>query len=105
MCRRREKNRIQIRASCIRVVNLEKSLEFYSKALGLKEVEKNFPQHKFTVVYLSDENEEFEIKLTYDYEHGGKYNMETGFSHFALTVQDLKSSYTTHKKWGLKSPI
>ncbi len=63
---------------------------------------KDFPQHKFTAAYLSDEDEEFEIKLTYDYDHGGKYSMGMGFSHFVLTVPDLRNSYITHKKMGYK---
>ena len=76
------------------------------KILGLKEVKrKDFPKHKFTVAYLSDENEELEIKLTDDYDHAWKYSIGTGFSHLALTVLDLKNSYIIHKKWGIKSPI
>ena len=41
--------------TCIRVANLEKSLEFYKDVLGLIETRrKDFPEHKFTLVYLSD---------------------------------------------------
>ena len=37
------------------VLNLEKSLEFYEKALGLKEVKrKNAEDGSFTLVYLGD---------------------------------------------------
>ena len=41
--------------TCIRVMDLEKSLKFYKEALGLVETRrKDFPKHKFTLVYLSD---------------------------------------------------
>ena len=42
--------------TCIRVMDLEKSLKFYREALGLVETRrKDFPEHKFTLVYLSNE--------------------------------------------------
>ena len=38
--------------TCIRVANLEKSLEFYKDVLGLIETRrKDFPEHKFTFIY------------------------------------------------------
>ena len=85
---------------CIRVVDLEKSLKFYSQVLGLKEIErKDIPQEELSVVYLSDGNCEFEIKLEYR-QKNEKYSIGTGFSHFTLTVEDLARSYITHKKMG-----
>ena len=46
---------IKMLHTCIRVMDLEKSLEFYKNALGLVETRrKDFPEHKFTLVYLSD---------------------------------------------------
>ena len=45
--------------TCIRVANLEKSLEFYKDVLGLIETRrKDFPEHKFTLVYLSDKEDD-----------------------------------------------
>lgn len=51
--------------TCIRVMNLEKSLEFYKNALGLVETRrKDFPESKFTLVYLSNEIGGYEVELT-----------------------------------------
>ena len=51
--------------SCIRVMDLEKSIEFYQDALNLKESSrKDFPEAEFTLVYLTDQNESFELELT-----------------------------------------
>ncbi|GLI55307.1 lactoylglutathione lyase [Propionigenium maris DSM 9537] len=87
--------------ACIRVMDLEKSLEFYRGALGLEEVRrKDFPEWKFTLVYLSDEDRNFEIELTYNYDPEKPYELGNGFSHFALTVVDLEGSHSAHKEAG-----
>ncbi len=87
--------------ACIRVMDLEKSLKFYKEALGLEEVRrKDFPEWKFTLVYLSDEDRNFEIELTYNYDPEKPYELGNGFSHFALTVADLEGSHTAHKEAG-----
>lgn len=87
--------------ACIRVMDLEKSLKFYSEALGLKEVRtKDFPEWKFTLVYLTDENKNFEIELTYNYNPETPYELGNGFSHFALTIADLEESHRNHKDAG-----
>lgn len=87
--------------ACIRVMDLEKSLEFYRGALGLEEVRrKDFPEWKFTLVYLSDEDRNFEIELTYNYDPEKPYELGNGFSHFALTVADLEGSHSAHKESG-----
>lgn len=86
---------------CIRVMDLEKSLEFYTNALRLKEVRrKDFQEHKFTLVYLSDEVGNFEIELTYNYNPEKPYELGNGFSHFALTVENLEESHKMHKHMG-----
>jgi lactoylglutathione lyase len=85
--------------ACIRVMDLEKSLNFYKGALGLKEARrKDFPEWKFTLVYLTDEDENFEIELTYNYSTEKPYELGNGFSHFALVVEDLEKSHGEHKK-------
>ncbi len=83
------------------VSDLEKTLKFYCQNLGLKEVErKTFPENKFQIVYLSDSNEEFEIKLYYDYNDDKGVPPETGVSYLTLAVEDLKNSHTKHKECG-----
>jgi lactoylglutathione lyase len=43
-------------------MDLEKSIEFYKDALNLKESSrKDFPEDEFTLVYLTDQNESFEL--------------------------------------------
>ena len=88
---------------CMTVSDLEKTLQFYCQNLGLKEVErKTFPENKFQIVYLSDSNEEFEIKLYHDYSNDKEGEPEKGFNYLTLTVENLKKSYIKHKKYGYK---
>ena len=90
----------RIEHACIRVADLEKSLEFYRKALGLKEVErKENLREGLTLVYLNDNSCEFEIKLEYN-QKNERYSIGTGFSHFMLTVEDLAGSYAMHRDMG-----
>lgn len=89
--------------TCLRVMDLEKSLEFYTKALGLKETRrKDFPEHEFTLVFLADEDEKHEIELTYNYNQAKPYTIGDGFSHMALEVEDLEASQQRHKEMGYK---
>ena len=47
---------IKMLHTCIRVKDLEKSIKFYEEGLGLVKTEiKDFPEYKFTLVYLSNE--------------------------------------------------
>ena len=85
--------------TCIRVLDLEKSLKFYSDALGLKQLErKDFPQDKYSVAYLSDKSESIEIKLFYDYSQEKSSDLMTEFTNLGFTVPDLKKSYLFHKE-------
>ena len=87
--------------TCIRVMDLEKSLEFYKNALGLVETRrKDFPEHKFTLVYLSDTPDGYEIELTYNYDPEKPYDLGNGFSHVAIGADDIVSLREKHMEMG-----
>ncbi|MHC1684757.1 MAG: VOC family protein [Clostridiaceae bacterium] len=86
--------------TCIRVKNLEASLKFYRDALSLIETRrKDFPEHKFTLVYLSNEIGGYEIELTYNYDSEG-YEIGNGFSHTAIGVTNLEEEREKHISLG-----
>jgi lactoylglutathione lyase len=86
--------------SCIRVMDLEKSINFYKDALNLTESRrKDFPE-EFTLVYLTDQKEDFELELTYNYDRKEPYTIGNGYSHIAVKVDDLEKSYKRHKEAG-----
>ena len=85
--------------SCIRVMDLEKSLDFYKNAFNFKETKrKDFPEDKFTLVYLTDAEENFELELTYNYDQEEPYTIGNGYSHIAVSVDDLEGSHREHRK-------
>lgn len=89
--------------TCLRVMDLEASLKFYSEALDLKETgRKDFPEHEFTLVFLADETNTYEIELTYNYNPETPYVIGNGFSHLALGVDDLEASREKHEEMGYK---
>jgi len=93
----------QIVHMCIRVMDLEKSLAFYKDALGFVETRrKDFPEDKFTLVYLSDEDRNFELELTYNYNPEKPYEIGNGYSHLAVVTPDLEASHQKHKAMGYK---
>ncbi len=86
---------------CLRVKDLEESLRFYRDAMGFKiSEEKDFPEDKFTLVYLTDEDGNFEIELTYNYDREEPYVVGDGYSHIAASVEDLEGSRERHIEMG-----
>ncbi|WP_294353689.1 VOC family protein [uncultured Clostridium sp.] len=82
--------------TCIRVKNLEESLKFYKEGFGLIETSrKDYPDYKFSLVYLSNEEGGYEIELTYNYDSEG-YDLGNGFSHIAVGVDNLEESRENH---------
>lgn len=89
--------------TCIRVKDLDESLKFYKDALGLIETRrKDFPEHKFTLVYLSDKEGGYELELTYNYDVEKSYELGNGFSHTAIGVENLEEMREKHKALGYK---
>jgi lactoylglutathione lyase len=89
--------------TCVRVKNLEESLKFYSEALGLIETRrKEYPDNKFSLVYLSNEIGGYEIELTYNYDVEKPYDIGNGFSHIAVGSEDLEGMREKHISLGYK---
>ncbi|GAU79622.1 VOC family protein [Fusibacter sp. 3D3] len=89
--------------TCIRVMDLDKSLKFYQEALGFVErTRKDFPEDKFTLVFMTDEDGLYDIELTYNYNPEKPYTIGNGFSHFAVSVEDLEKSRENHIGMGYK---
>ncbi|MDD7306584.1 MAG: VOC family protein [Peptoniphilaceae bacterium] len=87
---------------CIRVFDLEKSINFYREAFDFVVTrKKDYPDDKFTLVYMASEAGDFELELTYNYNHE-PYTLGDGYSHIAFEVSDLEKSYQDHKEKGFK---
>ena len=60
---------------------------------------KDFPEHAFTIVYLGLDGDDYELELTYNYDHG-PYVIGDGFAHIALSTPDLEGLHAEHKDKG-----
>ena len=77
----------------IRVKDLEKSVNFYTKELGFVESRrKEYPDKKFDLVFLTlPGSEDYELELTYNYDREEGYDLGTGYGHIAISHPDIKS--------------
>lgn len=74
----------------IRTGNLERSIDFYTKILGMKLLRRSeYPEGKFTLAFLGygDESKETVIELTYNW-GVESYDLGAGFGHLAFEVPD-----------------
>ena len=83
------------------VQDLEKSLEFYNKALGLTELRrKTAPDGSFIIVYIGNDASEFELELTWLAAHPGKYDIGEEEFHLAFHVDDFEAAHKLHEEMG-----
>ena len=85
--------------SMIRVFDLDKSLEFYTKAFGL-DVADRFDFDGFTLVYLRNAENDFELELTHNHGEAEPYSHGSGYGHIAVTVEDLDAEHTRFESLG-----
>ena len=83
------------------VLNLEKSLEFYEKSLGLKEVRrKEAEDGSFILVYLGDGVTSHSLELTWLRDWDRPYNLGDNEFHLALEVEDFDAAHKLHEEMG-----
>lgn len=83
------------------VFDLEKSLDFYGKALGLTEVRRvNGPDGAFIIVFLGDGQTDSLLELTWLRDRETPYNLGDKEFHIAYRVPDKKQAYALHKEMG-----
>jgi len=85
----------------INVTDLERSVAFYEKALGLK-VEKRYKpaDGSFELVYLGDGTTAHQIELTWLRDKEGPYDLGDNESHIAFYVENFDGAYALHKEMG-----
>lgn len=85
----------------INVRDLEKSLQFYEKALGLKEIRRITAEDgAFIIVYLSDGSSVHQLELTWLRDWDRPYNLGDNEFHLAFTASDYDGAYQMHKEMG-----
>jgi lactoylglutathione lyase len=77
--------------SMIRVAEEERSVKFYQAAFGL-EIADKIVFDSFTLIYLSNAEDDFELELTVNHGHGA-YDLGNGYGHLAVSVDDLAAAH------------
>ena len=83
------------------VSDLDVSMAFYEKALGLKEVRrKTAADGSFIIVYVANEESDFELELTWLAEHPQKYDLGEEEFHLAFRTDDFDAAHALHEEMG-----
>ena len=83
----------------INVLDLNKSLAFYEKTLGLKEVRRIVDsEENFIIVYLGDGTSKHQLELTWLKERTNPYNLGDNEFHLAFEVDDYDNALKMHKE-------
>lgn len=91
----------------IRVTNLQRSIDFYAKILGMKVSGRGkIEQTRGETVGLQSEKDGFVLELNYYEEsspYNTKYNVGEGLDHLAFKVDDLDKSLEEARKAGYRT--
>ena len=89
----------------IRVLDENRSVEFYGIAFGLS-INNRYDFDDFTLVYLGNTDRNFEIELTVNHGRDAPYEHGSGFGHLAVAIDDLEAEHERLTSVGLEpTPI
>ncbi len=95
---------MRILHTMIRVVDLERSLRFYTEVLGMKLMRRmDYPEGKFTLAFIGygDESGNAVIELTHNW-GVASYELGNAFGHIAIAVDDAYKACEEIKSRGGK---
>lgn len=82
---------MRILHTMLRVGDLQRSIDFYTKVLGMKLLRtSDNPEYKYTLAFLGygSNPEHAELELTYNY-GVNSYDMGTAYGHLAISAEDI----------------
>lgn len=91
----------------IRVKDLDRSLDFYTRLLGMKLIRKSdYPGGRFTLAFVGfgDEESGAVIELTHNWDQAEPYALGSGFGHVAIGVPDIYGACKKLEQEGVKIP-
>lgn len=89
----------------IRVFDLQKSLDFYTRLLGMQLLrQREVPEGRYTLAFVGygDEASSTVIELTYNWDQKEPYALGSGFGHLAVGVGDVYAACESLGKAGVK---
>ncbi len=100
-------SRFRMLHTMLRVRDLDKSLDFYTRLLGMKLLRrKDYPTGEFTLAFVGygEEADSTVIELTYNWPRKEPYALGEGFGHLAIAVPDIYGACARLAKEGVKIP-
>ncbi len=91
----------------LRVYDLDRSLDFYTRLMGMKLIRKrDVPEGRYTLAFVGydDEASGTVLELTYNYDQKEPYTLGAAFGHLAIGVPDLYATCDSLAKEGVKIP-
>lgn len=84
---------------CIHVLDLDKSLAFYGKALGLKVIDRMGPDDgSWENVFIGNDESDFQMELTWNRGRTEPYNNGGRDTHLAFEVDDIEAFRAVHEE-------
>lgn len=83
------------------VKDLDASLAFYKEALGLTEIRRKVAaDDSFIIVYIGNEEADFELELTWLRDHPQAYDLGECEFHLAFRTDDYEAAHAKHEAMG-----
>lgn len=83
------------------VLDLDRSLAFYEKALGLRELRRKVAEDgSFIIAYVGNDETDFELELTWIKTQTEPYNLGDEEFHLAFRTDDFEASHALHQEMG-----
>jgi len=102
-----EASRYRFLHTMIRVLDLDKSLDFYTRLLGMRVLRrKDFPTGKFTLAFVGygEETDSTVVELTHNWDQAEPYTHGSAFGHLAIAVPDIYAACERLAAEGVKIP-
>ena len=97
-------NRMRLMHTMLRVMDLQRSIDFYTTALGMTLLRKlDFPEGRFSLAFIGygDEPSTTVIELTHNWDQMEPYVLGTAYGHIALETPDIYATADTLRKAGI----
>ena len=102
-----DKTQYRFLHTMIRVKDLEKSLDFYTRHLGMSLLRRReFPDGRFTLAFVGygEEADNTVIELTHNWDQEDAYDLGSAFGHLAVAVPDVYGTCEALEREGVSIP-
>lgn len=88
-----------IKHTNINITNMDASIDFYQEALGLHvQRQKKSDDGSFCLTYLTDQEEKYQLELTWLRDHPEPYNLGENEWHIAFSTDNYEKAHALHKE-------